>query len=175
MVRSRCITGCAGARTRTLRGSFATRYASAVVARAGLEPKAAFWGIYRPFPLTIQLFWGHHVSLFSGCPQKCPLSPPATLGCPQTSLDAKTVRSSGFSSDFWRIRDATGRGRRCMDGGTAGTRTQDQSLKRALLYQLSYRPAGPRIIAELRPEFTVSAGRRSSMRRATNPFVMCSR
>ena len=34
-------------------------------------------------------------------------------------------------------------------GGTAGTRTQDQSLKRALLYQLSYRPIGPRIIAEL--------------------------
>src|ERR1700733_11768399 len=25
-------------------------------------------------------------------------------------------------------------------GGTAGTRTQNQSLKRALLYQLSYRP-----------------------------------
>ena len=34
-------------------------------------------------------------------------------------------------------------------GGTAGTRTQDQSLKRALLYQLSYRPDRPRIIAEL--------------------------
>ncbi len=35
------------------------------------------------------------------------------------------------------------------NGGTAGTRTQDQSLKRALLYQLSYRPDEPRIIAEL--------------------------
>jgi hypothetical protein len=34
-------------------------------------------------------------------------------------------------------------------GGTAGTRTQDQSLKRALLYQLSYRPREARIIAEL--------------------------
>jgi hypothetical protein len=34
-------------------------------------------------------------------------------------------------------------------GGTAGARTRDQSLKRALLYQLSYRPSEPRIIAEL--------------------------
>jgi addiction module HigA family antidote len=34
-------------------------------------------------------------------------------------------------------------------GGTAGTRTQDQSLKRALLYQLSYRPNQARMIAEL--------------------------
>ena len=33
--------------------------------------------------------------------------------------------------------------------GTAGTRTQDQSLKRALLYQLSYRPKEARMIAEL--------------------------
>jgi hypothetical protein len=39
-------------------------------------------------------------------------------------------------------------------GGTAGTRTQDQSLKRALLYQLSYRPNGPRIIAELGRQIT---------------------
>ena len=37
-----------------------------------------------------------------------------------------------------------------MESGTAGTRTQDQSLKRALLYQLSYRPNQPRMIAELR-------------------------
>jgi hypothetical protein len=36
------------------------------------------------------------------------------------------------------------------NGGTAGTRTQDQSLKRALLYQLSYRPDQARMIAELR-------------------------
>ena len=40
--------------------------------------------------------------------------------------------------------------------GTAGTRTQDQSLKRALLYQLSYRPKErkARIIAELPGQFT---------------------
>jgi hypothetical protein len=38
--------------------------------------------------------------------------------------------------------------------GTAGTRTQDQSLKRALLYQLSYRPDQARIIAELKPQIT---------------------
>src|SRR5579863_2591028 len=40
------------------------------------------------------------------------------------------------------------------NGGTAGTRTQDQSLKRALLYQLSYRPNQARMIAELGPQFT---------------------
>jgi hypothetical protein len=39
--------------------------------------------------------------------------------------------------------------REVYGSGTAGTRTQDQSLKRALLYQLSYRPSEPRIIAEL--------------------------
>src|ERR1700730_9552425 len=39
-------------------------------------------------------------------------------------------------------------------GGTAGTRTQDQSLKRALLYQLSYRPNEPRMIAELGRQIT---------------------
>src|SRR5579859_2789178 len=38
-------------------------------------------------------------------------------------------------------------------GGTAGTRTQDQSLKRALLYQLSYRPREARMIAELAGQF----------------------
>src|SRR6266403_1683432 len=41
--------------------------------------------------------------------------------------------------------------------GTARTRTQDQSLKRALLYQLSYRPSGPGMIAELRRQFTGNA------------------
>jgi hypothetical protein len=43
-----------------------------------------------------------------------------------------------------------------MDGGTAGTRTQDQSLKRALLYQLSYRPNERRMIAEVRRPITAS-------------------
>src|SRR5271154_3427742 len=43
------------------------------------------------------------------------------------------------------------------NGGTAGTRTQDQSLKRALLYQLSYRPVcRGAIIAELPPRNTVN-------------------
>jgi hypothetical protein len=45
--------------------------------------------------------------------------------------------------------------------GTAGTRTQDQSLKRALLYQLSYRPNEPRIIAELRPQITGNSLKRT--------------
>jgi hypothetical protein len=42
--------------------------------------------------------------------------------------------------------------------GTAGTRTQDQSLKRALLYQLSYRPNEPRMIAELRKPARTAIG-----------------
>ena len=46
-------------------------------------------------------------------------------------------------------------------GGTAGTRTQDQSLKRALLYQLSYRPIEPRIIAELRRQITGNSLKRT--------------
>jgi hypothetical protein len=58
-------------------------------------------------------------------------------------------------------------------GGTAGTRTQDQSLKRALLYQLSYRPNQARMIAELRRRFTGIAIQRyrvgSGMRAAANP------
>ncbi len=48
--------------------------------------------------------------------------------------------------------------------GTAGTRTQDQSLKRALLYQLSYRPKERRMIAELADASTENAnplGRRA--------------
>ena len=45
-------------------------------------------------------------------------------------------------------------------GGTAGTRTQDQSLKRALLYQLSYRPNQARMIAEVRNQITGNARRR---------------
>src|SRR5271165_247212 len=48
-------------------------------------------------------------------------------------------------------------------GGTAGTRTQDQSLKRALLYQLSYRPiCRGAIIAELPPRNTVNEIQRSA-------------
>jgi hypothetical protein len=45
----------------------------------------------------------------------------------------------------------------CFNGGTAGTRTQDQSLKRALLYQLSYRPDQARMIAELGHQITANA------------------
>jgi hypothetical protein len=45
--------------------------------------------------------------------------------------------------------------------GTAGTRTQDQSLKRALLYQLSYRPPGKAAMlakaVEERAHFQVNA------------------
>jgi hypothetical protein len=58
------------------------------------------------------------------------------------------------------------------NGGTAGTRTQDQSLKRALLYQLSYRPNEARMIAELRRQFTAKYQRYrvgSGMRAAANP------
>ena len=47
------------------------------------------------------------------------------------------------------------------NGGTAGTRTQDQSLKRALLYQLSYRPKERRMIAELADASTENADARS--------------
>lgn len=45
------------------------------------------------------------------------------------------------------------------NGGTAGTRTQDQSLKRALLYQLSYRPPEGSMLAkavEKRAHFQVN-------------------
>src|SRR5450631_2643378 len=45
--------------------------------------------------------------------------------------------------------------------GTAGTRTQDQSLKRALLYQLSYRPNQARMIAELCNQITENARKRT--------------
>ncbi len=55
----------------------------------------------------------------------------------------------GFSWNFSCLPDVSGHQRKSTESGTAGTRTQDQSLKRALLYQLSYRPSGPRIIAEL--------------------------
>jgi hypothetical protein len=40
----------------------------------------------------------------------------------------------------WTFNDASG----CANGGSAGARTQDQYLKRVLLYQLSYRPVRPR-------------------------------
>jgi hypothetical protein len=42
-----------------------------------------------------------------------------------------------FTKRLWTSPEVTGNG---GYGGTAGARTRDQSLKRALLYQLSYRP-----------------------------------
>src|SRR5580692_5113367 len=59
--------------------------------------------------------------------------------------------------------DVSGRHWKWGNGGTAGTRTQDQSLKRALLYQLSYRPVcRGAIIAELPLQNTVNGIQRSA-------------
>ena len=59
--------------------------------------------------------------------------------------------------------DVAGSDWKTENGGTAGTRTQDQSLKRALLYQLSYRPVcRGAIIAELPPQNTVNGIQRSA-------------
>src|ERR1700722_9333153 len=54
----------------------------------------------------------------------------------------KTLLLQGFTARSDALADVSGSPRKWGNGGTAGTRTQDQSLKRALLYQLSYRPPG---------------------------------
>lgn len=66
----------------------------------------------------------------------------------------KTLFSRGFPAAFDALVDGIGSAGKWDDGGTAGTRTQDQSLKRALLYQLSYRPNQARMIAELGVQIT---------------------
>src|ERR1700720_1307828 len=75
---------------------------------------------------------------------------------------------------YGKVGESLGR----VNGGTAGTRTQDQSLKRALLYQLSYRPNQARMIAEVRNQITGNARQRFRMGAgipATNPVPLCSR
>ena len=89
-----------------------------------------------------------------------PNIPPLTASCQWldapftgTNFETKALFLQGLSTASrlrWTLVAIGG------NGGTAGTRTQDQSLKRALLYQLSYRPKErkARIIAELLGQFT---------------------
>ena len=72
--------------------------------------------------------------------------------------------NTGFTGVFARsdaLADLSGSAGKWGKSGTAGTRTQDQSLKRALLYQLSYRPNEPRMIAELGCQITGNSLKRT--------------
>ena len=82
--------------------------------------------------------------------------PPFPVAQPSRMADSRGHRERARSAETY-IHDDSQSTLLIIDlyekSGTAGTRTQDQSLKRALLYQLSYRPNEPRMIAELARQF----------------------
>ena len=99
--------------------------------------------------------------------QYAPKNAPAINWLPRNRPGRRWMTKTYFSTDFlgvfrdfWTSVDVTGSLWKWGNGGTAGTRTQDQSLKRALLYQLSYRPQEARMIAELTGRFISSPARR---------------
>jgi hypothetical protein len=73
-----------------------------MVARAGLEPAAVFGPSSRLAAHFSRIFTttGHRVSIFSGCPQKCPHPRLAGYESPRTSLDDKTLLSKCFLRIF---------------------------------------------------------------------------
>jgi len=87
----------------------------------------------------------------------CRRFPLPHANCPGRYRTTKRGFSMIFLGFFWilsRSPNVSERRRKSTESGTAGTRTQDQSLKRALLYQLSYRPDQARMIAEVRCQIT---------------------
>src|SRR6185437_14602252 len=113
-----------------------------------------------PFSRYIRSLWGPRFWTFSKGPKSGLQNRPAVRKCPRTSTDDQAPYFITFLGVTWFLSSTRQwKSQEVLGSGTAGTRTQDQSLKRALLYQLSYRPDQARIIAELPRRFTGIAPR----------------